>query len=128
LSRKDKGKKGIYLIKAFLYLAAFPKRLLRLNSISLVQFKNYLHRSFDFNSRIVGISGPNGVGKTNLLDAIYYLCFTKSYFSRSDILSVKTGSQGFRLEGKLDRQAQAFDIVCILREKWRKEFLLDGES
>jgi DNA replication and repair protein RecF len=128
LSRKDKGKKGIYLINAILYLAAFQKRLLRLNSISLVQFKNYLHRSFDFHSRIVGISGPNGIGKTNLLDAIYYLCFTKSYFSRSDALSVATGSQGFRLEGKFDRQEQAFDILCILRENGRKEFFLDGEA
>jgi DNA replication and repair protein RecF len=93
-----------------------------------VQFKNYPHRSFDFNSRIVGISGPNGIGKTNLLDAIYYLCFTKSYFSRSDILNVATGSQGFRLEGRLDRQEQAFDILCILRETGRKEFFLDGEA
>jgi DNA replication and repair protein RecF len=128
LSRKDKGKKGIYLINAILYLAAFLNRLLRLNSISLVQFKNYLHRSFDFHSRIVGISGPNGIGKTNLLDAIYYLCFTKSYFNRSDVLNVTTGSQGFRLEGHLDRQDQSFEILCILRETGRKEFFLDGEA
>ncbi|HEX4374243.1 MAG TPA: AAA family ATPase, partial [Puia sp.] len=55
-----------------------------LKNISLVQFKNYKQSSFDFTERIVCISGNNGVGKTNLLDAIYYLCFTKSYFSRSD--------------------------------------------
>jgi DNA replication and repair protein RecF len=52
--------------------------MLRLNAISLVQFKNYMTRSFEFRERIVGISGRNGIGKTNLLDAIHYLCFTKS--------------------------------------------------
>ena len=127
MSRKDKGKKAIYLINTFLYLAHFHDRLLRLNSISLVQFKNYLHRSFAFHSRIVGISGRNGVGKTNLLDAIYYLCFTKSYFSRSDATNVQNGSQGFRIEGNMDRQDKPYDIVCILRETGRKEFLLNGE-
>ena len=44
--------------------------MLQLHSISLLQFKNYTNRSFDFTNRIVGICGNNGVGKTNLLDAI----------------------------------------------------------
>jgi DNA replication and repair protein RecF len=44
-------------------------------------------------------AGLNGRGKTNLLDAIYYLSFTKSYFSKSDSLNVQFETDGFRLEG-----------------------------
>ena len=58
--------------------------MLYFRHISLVQFKNYLNRSFNFGERIMGIYGNNGVGKTNLLDAIHYLCFTRSYFTRQD--------------------------------------------
>jgi len=96
--------------------------MLRLNSISLVQFKNYRQRSLQFTERIVGISGPNGIGKTNLLDAIHYLCFTKSYFTRVDAQNILKGHEGFRLEGEFriwDKREQA---VCILRETGKKEF------
>lgn len=100
--------------------------MLAINSISLVQFKNYAQRNFGFNSRIVGISGPNGTGKTNLLDAIYYLCFTKSYFTRSDTVNALTGSGGFRIEGDLVHNGDNFNTVCILRETGKKEFVVNG--
>lgn len=100
--------------------------MLQINFISLVQFKNYVHNQFSFTSRIVGISGPNGVGKTNLLDAIYYLCFTKSYFSRTDGANALTGTAGFRIEGNINKQGETFKTVCILRETGKKEFLLNG--
>src|SRR5215510_6613678 len=77
------------------------KSMLRLNNISLIQFKNYLGRSIQFTERIVCISGRNGIGKTNLLDAIHYLCFTKSYFTR-DANNILKGYQGFRLEGEFE--------------------------
>jgi len=102
--------------------------LLQFNSISLTQFKNYQQRVFRFNSRIVGISGPNGVGKTNLLDAIYYLSFTKSYFSRSDAASVQSGSTGFRIEGEATLHGERCKLVCILRESGKKEFLLNDSA
>jgi DNA replication and repair protein RecF len=98
--------------------------LLQLHSISLTQFKNYSHRSFRFNERIVGICGNNGVGKTNLLDAIHYLCFTKSYFTR-DALSVQNGQQGFRIDGHLELSDKKEKAICILRETGKKEFLVN---
>lgn len=101
--------------------------MLQINSITLVQFKNYLQRSFSFTSRIVGVSGPNGVGKTNLLDAIYYLCFTKSYFTRSDAVNAHSGTGGFRVEGVIERQSEEHKTVCILRETGKKEFLLNDD-
>ncbi|HYO21612.1 MAG TPA: DNA replication and repair protein RecF [Flavisolibacter sp.] len=101
---------------------------LRLNSISVLQFKNYSHQSYRFSERIVGICGKNGFGKTNLLDAIHYLCFTKSYFSRTDAANVHHGSLGFRLEGHFTLNKKAEKAVCILRETGRKEFLLNDEQ
>lgn len=104
----------------------FVEPLLRIQDISLLQFKNYSRASFTFEERIVGICGNNGVGKTNLLDALYYLCFTKSYFGRSDQQAVHRGATGFRLEGRIDREGITTPVVCILRETGKKEFLADG--
>ncbi|MBB1284708.1 DNA replication/repair protein RecF [Flavisolibacter sp. BT320] len=102
--------------------------MLSLQSISIFQFKNYDFALHKFTNRIVGICGRNGAGKTNLLDAIHYLCFTKSYFSRTDAANVKHGSQGFRIEGHLQLNGHAEKAVCILRETGKKEFLLNDEA
>ena len=106
--------------------------MLQLQSISLTQFKNYQFQQFSFSKKVIGICGLNGTGKTNLLDAIYYLCFTKSYFSNTDAQNVMTGSQGFRLQGQFleDRKnatSHPLNIICILRENGRKEFSVDDE-
>ncbi len=96
--------------------------MLNLHSILLTQFKNYNTRSFQFNEWIVGICGNNGVGKTNLLDAIHYLCFTKSYFTRLDLVNVHHGQQGFRIEGEMELDKKNEKVICILRETGKKEF------
>lgn len=67
------------------------------------------------------------MGKTNLLDAIHYLCFTKSYFTRQDSFIVQHGHQGFRLEGHFTINDKKEKAVCVLRETGRKEFLVNEE-
>ncbi|MBN9299656.1 MAG: DNA replication and repair protein RecF [Filimonas sp.] len=101
--------------------------MLYCKNISLTQFRNYTFRSFDFTEKITAICGKNGSGKTNLLDAIYYLCFTRSYFSRPDSQNVQHGLQGLRLEGILDKNNTPFRIVNVLRESNKKEFSIDNE-
>ena len=94
--------------------------------IKLTQFKNYPYQVFDFGSKIVGICGSNGSGKTNLLDSLYYLCFTRSYFTNADGKNALHGSDGFRLEAEV-QNTQMHHLCCILRESGKKEFLLDQE-
>ena len=101
--------------------------MLRINQISLLGFKNYSQASFRFDKRIIGICGNNGVGKTNLLDALYYLCFTRSYFTRSDQSNLMRGAAGFRIEGQFAVGTRETSVVAILRENGKKEFLTDGQ-
>lgn len=102
--------------------------MLSLREISLLQFKNYRENRFSFDSQVVGICGPNGVGKTSLLDAIHYLGFTRSYFTRMDAHAVQQGQTGFRLEGTLDLNGKPEKVACILRENGKKEVQIDGLS
>lgn len=101
--------------------------MLEMKQLSLVQFRNYVQNQFDFTHRIVGIVGSNGMGKTNILDALYYLSFTKSYFNRPDAQNVHHAYQGMRIEGKYKIHHNEVNIKCILRESLKKEFYFDEE-
>lgn len=101
--------------------------MLEMKQLSLVQFRNYIQNQFDFTHRIVGIVGSNGMGKTNILDALYYLSFTKSYFNRPDAQNVHHAYQGMRIEGKYLIHQNEVHIKCILRETLKKEFYFDEE-
>ncbi|MES2648881.1 MAG: DNA replication and repair protein RecF [Bacteroidota bacterium] len=102
-------------------------RMLQVNHISLTQFKNYKAQAFDFSHKVIGICGANGTGKTNLLDAIYYLCFTKSYFTATDNNTVSYGERGFRLSGKFLLENTPLRVVAVLRETGKKEFSFNEE-
>jgi DNA replication and repair protein RecF len=71
-----------------------------LSHLELVQYKNHENRVFDFDSKFNLFIGKNGVGKTNILDAIYYLANFRSHITSLDQLNIKQGADFFRLYGK----------------------------
>lgn len=71
-----------------------------LKHIHITNFKSYEEAEFTFDENVNGIVGRNGSGKTNLLDAIYYLSFCKSYFSAQDVFSVRFDTDFFAIHGE----------------------------
>ena len=93
-----------------------------LQSLQLANFKNYESGEFTFNEKVNAVVGENGSGKTNLLDAIHYLSFCKSYFNSQDNLSVRFGADFFAIHGEFvgyddDRTRK---ISCIYKSGGRK--------
>ena len=92
-----------------------------LKRLSIVNFKNIESQSFDFQQKINCFVGNNGVGKTNILDAIYYLSFTKSYFNSVAIQNIRHGESFFMIEGAYEIKDRNEVIICSLK-KARKKF------
>lgn len=91
-----------------------------LQKISLVNFKNIASQSFDFQEKINCFVGNNGVGKTNVLDAIYYLSFTKSYFNSVALQNIKHGESFFMIEGNYLLNDRNEKLVCSLKKGQKK--------
>lgn len=84
----------------------------KLRKISLIHFKSFLNNSFSFTKDYIGITGNNGKGKTNLLDAIYYSCFTKSYFTFKEKENVFYDKEGFRIDTLWKKNNQDWNATC----------------
>ena len=80
---------------------------------TVYNFKNISSSELSFSSKLNCISGNNGEGKTNLLDSIYYLCMTKSYFNLSDTYVFKSGEQEFSLNGEFIKEDCTIDNISI---------------
>jgi DNA replication and repair protein RecF len=89
---------------------------LQLKKIQLLNFKNYEEILFDFSTGIHGFVGENGSGKTNLLDAIHYLCLTKSAFNSLDSQSIRHGERFFMIQGVFEKENKEIEVHCSLQE------------
>ena len=98
-----------------------------LQKLSLVNFKNLASQSFDFQQKINCFLGNNGVGKTNILDAIYYLSFAKSYFNAVAIQNIRHGEAFFMIEGDYILNDRNEKIVCSLKKGQKKILKRNGK-
>jgi len=96
---------------------------MHLNHLSLVNFKNCTESSFDFSTEVNCFLGNNGEGKTNLLDAIYYLSNCKSYFNAIDSQNVKFDEPFFVLQGSFELEEEKQEnIYCGVKIGQKKIF------
>lgn len=93
-----------------------------LKNLTLLNFKNYNNADLKFTKTVNAFVGNNGAGKTNLLDAIHYLCLCKSYFNPIDSQQIKTGEELFLVQGDFDRDDKNEKISCGLKRSQKKSF------
>jgi DNA replication and repair protein RecF len=93
-----------------------------LQSLQLTEFKNYAAQKLRFSPRLNCLTGLNGMGKTNVLDAIHYLCLTKSHSGLSDKNLIRHEGSFFRLEGHFVTAADEVKMVAKYQHGQRKEF------
>ncbi|MGC6431305.1 MAG: DNA replication/repair protein RecF [Jejuia sp.] len=99
-----------------------------LKSLSLVNYKNFESKSFTFNEKINCFVGNNGVGKTNILDAIYHLSFGKSYFNPIAIQNIKHEEDFFVVNGDYEKQDKPEKIVVSLKRGQKKVIKRNGKA
>ncbi len=95
---------------------------IRLERLSLYNFKNYNEAALEFKNKVVCFAGNNGSGKTNLLDAIHYLSVCRSFFNPADSQNILTGNDQGSITGEFVRDEMPEQIVCGLRKGQRKVF------
>jgi len=95
---------------------------MHIEEISIVNYKNINEANVSFSPRLNCFIGKNGAGKTNILDAIYYLSFCKSFFSVSDQLNINHAESYFMLNGSYIRSESPETITCGLQKGQKKQF------
>ncbi|MCG8474261.1 MAG: DNA replication and repair protein RecF [Cytophagales bacterium] len=91
-----------------------------LKNISLFNFKNYSSAEFSFSAQINGLTGSNGCGKTNLLDAIHYLSMGKSAFNLIDSQNIRHQEALFMVKGNFVLQDEEKEVCCSLKAGEKK--------
>ena len=99
-----------------------------LSRLNLSNFKNYREIDVELSPRINCFVGDNGVGKTNILDAIHYLSLTKSYFVNIDSVNIRHGEDFFIIKGLFHNEGEDEEVYCGLQRGRRKVFRRNGKE
>ena len=94
----------------------------QLNTLSLVNFKNYDQANYRFCPKINCLVGNNGTGKTNVLDAIYYLSMTKSCLNPADSQNIRYDTDFFVVQGEYERKGELESVYCGMKRGQKKIF------
>lgn len=100
-----------------------------LKSLSILNYKNIPEAELSFSDKVNCFIGQNGVGKTNLLDAIYFLSFCKSNSNPVDSQCVRHGEEFLVLQGHYtDEENEEMEVYCGLKKGVKKSFKKDKKE
>lgn len=99
---------------------------MHLSQLKLSQFKNYDQQSLALSARLNCLTGLNGMGKTNVLDAVHFLCLCKNHTGLNDKQLVRHGASFFRIEGHFSTEDGLQKIVAKFQSGQRKEMERNG--
>ncbi|HET9053817.1 MAG TPA: AAA family ATPase, partial [Cyclobacteriaceae bacterium] len=97
-----------------------------LQKLTLYNFKNYADAALEFSAGVNCFFGLNGSGKTNLLDAIYYLSLTKSASNASDQQNIRQGENQFFIRGQFLTGKKTAEVLCSIVQGSKKMLSEDG--
>ena len=100
---------------------------MHLETIQLINYKNFSSKSFGFDKKINCLVGNNGIGKTNVLDAIYHLSQTKSYFNPISLQNIKHGTDFFVIDGVFKDEDSEEHIICSYKKGKKKIVKRNGK-
>ncbi|WP_445452229.1 DNA replication/repair protein RecF [Flavobacterium sp. 25HG05S-40] len=98
-----------------------------LKRISLLNYKNFSEVTFELDSKINCFVGKNGIGKTNILDAIYHLANGKSYFNPLAVQNIKHNEDFFVVDGEFEKNGRQEQILCSLKKGQKKIMKRNGK-
>jgi DNA replication and repair protein RecF len=98
-----------------------------IKNLKLINFKNHPERNFDFSSQINCFVGNNGVGKTNILDALHYLSVAKSFLGNKDLNNIRTNEDFFSIEGTIN-DGEKENVIKVQLPKEAKKIIKKNDK
>lgn len=105
------------------YLCKWIKTLkMQLQKLNILNYKNITEAELQFSKKINCFVGDNGMGKTNVLDAIYFLSFCKSHSNSIDSQNIQHEAEFFMLNGSFELDGKHEEIYCGMKRRQKKQF------
>lgn len=102
-------------------------RHMKLEKLAVINYKNLDSQSFEFDAKINCLVGPNGVGKSNVLDAIYHLSFGKSYFNPITSQNIRHGTDFFVLDATYQKNELEERVILSVKKGQKKNIKRNGK-
>ncbi len=99
---------------------------MKINNLFLSSFRNYGEESIKFSDGVNILLGENAQGKTNLLEAIFFLSCLKTFRSKKEADAIKTGEEKAVIRGEFEAYSQNISVLCELFSAGKKSIKING--
>lgn len=114
--------------EVFKIAPGFKSEIMYLKKLSFLNYKNFDSAEFEFDEKVNCLVGPNGIGKSNVLDGIYHLAFGKSYFNPITSQNIRHGADFFMVDGELEKGDQSEKITVSAKKGQKKIIKRNGKA